>query len=718
MDCVLRGRAPRIVAFAALVAFGAAGIAVWIRGRTPASLRREAGLDVLLITIDTLRSDALGVYGQPLSTSPWIDRLSRAAVRFETAHAHNVMTLPSHANILSGRHPFEHGVRDNAGFRFPERLDTLATILKRHGYRTAAFVSSFTLDSRFGLDRGFDVYEDSFVARQAATVPSIPERPADATVALAGEWLREPGERPRFAWVHFYDPHAPYQPPEPYASTFRADPYLGEVATTDAALRTLVEPLLAAGRRGRTLLVLTADHGEALGEHGERAHGLFGYEATLRVPLVLYAPRLFDPRVVREPVRHLDLAPTILDALGLAVPAEWPGRSLLGLASGRRAPAAPSYFEALSAMLGRGWAPLYGVVQEGWKYVELPEAELYELPADPRELRNLVASRPDIVERLRARLARFREQDAGPAPREESADTRERLAALGYVTAVLAPPRRQYTEADDPKRLVHLDDMMQQVIARERAGDSEGAVSLCAEVVRQRPDMVSALLVLARLERSRERIDAAIALLERAIAANPEDPSAPAMLASYLGEAGRAAQALRLLDPYLRRAEPPLDVLQAHGTALARLGRSQEALAAFARVRERDPDSPLLLVQMATVHLERGEAARAEPLLEEALRLNPDLGLAHHHLGLLCLAAADAAGAERHLRRALELEPMDVDSQLNLGLLLTRQGRVREARPLLEAFARRAPHSIYGEQIDRVLALLSRPPLAPAPKSR
>jgi tetratricopeptide (TPR) repeat protein len=695
------------VALLVVLAVGAAAAALWVRAR-PSAPRREAGLDVLLVTIDTLRADALGAYGQPQPTTPWIDRLARAGVRFEAAHAHNVMTLPSHANILSGRYPFDHGVRDNAGFRFPEQLDTLATILRRSGYRTAAFVSSFILDSRFGLARGFDVYDDGVSARRGAAGLAIPERPAVQTVALARAWLAAEGAGPRFCFVHLYEPHAPYEPPEPQATLFRGSAYLGEVATADAALAPLLAPLLEQGRQGRTLVVLTADHGEGLGDHGERGHGLFAYESTLRVPLLLFAPRVFGSRVVREPVRHVDLVPTVLDALGLPVPPELPGRSLVDLAAGRSIPAAAGYFEALSAMLGRGWAPLHGVVHDGWKYVDLPLPELYDLRADPGELHNRVAAEPAVLERLRTRLNGLRAQDAGPSPREESADTRERLAALGYVATVRATPPRAYTEADDPKRLVHLDDAMQQVVALERRGQIDEAARVGAEVVRERPDMLSALLVLARLERRRGRLEDAVVLLERAVAAHPQDPSAPVLLASYLGERGHAGEALRVLAPQVSRPDPPLDVLTTQGVTLARLGRWKEALRAFARVHERDPESPVPLVQMATVHIGRRDAGGAEPLLEEALRLDPDFGLAHHHLGLVRLTRGDVPGAERHFRRALELEPDDVDSQLNLGLLLASAGRAAEARPFLEAFVRRAPRALYGAQIDRVSAWLDR----------
>src|SRR5262245_8202665 len=311
------------------------------RGRH--AVRREAGLDVLLITIDTLRADALGAYGNRDARTPWIDRLAAGGVRFTRAHAHNVVTLPSHANILSGQYPLGHGVRDNNGFRFPADKPTLAAVLKAHGYRTGAFVSAFPLDSRFGLDQGFDVYDDRLGGTETTTAFVMPERPGTETVALARRWLDQDGGRPTFAFVHLYEPHFPYVPPEPLASTFRDHPYLGEVAAADAALEPLLRPLLEGGARP-TLVILTADHGEGLGDHDELTHGVFAYESTLHVPLVMFAPPILKPRVVDEPVRHVDVMPTILDAVGIEAPVGLPGRSLLAAANGTTGSPANSYF--------------------------------------------------------------------------------------------------------------------------------------------------------------------------------------------------------------------------------------------------------------------------------------------------------------------------------------------------------------------------------------
>src|SRR5260221_2338332 len=437
---------------------------------------REAGLNVLLITIDPLRADALGGYGRPQAETPFMDRLAAGGVPFVEARAQNVVTLPSHANILSGLYPVRHGVRDNAGFRFPRDQETLATRLKKRGYRTGALVSASPLDSRFGLDRGFDVYDDRFGGGDAPSAFVMEERPGAETVALARQWIEEQGPGPFFPWFPLSEPPFPYAPPEPFRSRFAADPYHGEVAAADATLGPLLKPILEAGATGRTLVVLTSDHGESLGEHGEMTHGIFAYDATLRVPLIVYAPRLFRARVVTEAVRHVDLVPTILDALAVGVPTDVAGQSLLGLLAGRSAPERETYFEALSSAKNRGWAPLYGLVQGGRKLIDLPIPELYDIARDPGETNNLAARDPEGLLALRSRLAGLRANDPGWGEAREDAAVRERLRSLGYVAAAAPKGARRYTDEDDPKTLIVLDGELQALIEQYQAGDLPGAL--------------------------------------------------------------------------------------------------------------------------------------------------------------------------------------------------------------------------------------------------
>jgi arylsulfatase A-like enzyme/Flp pilus assembly protein TadD len=665
--------------------------------------RGEAGLDVLLITVDTLRADALGAYGNPRASTPWVDRLAAEGVRFNRAYAHNVVTLPSHSNILSGRYPFEHGVRDNAGFRFPGTVDTLATRLKALGYRTGAFVSAFPLSSRFGLARGFDVYDDRFLTG-AGRDHSDEERRGPATVEAARRWLAA-GAGPAFLWVHLYDPHYPYEPPDPFASRFPDDPYAGEVAATDAALQPLLKPLLEAGKSGRTVVVLTADHGESRGEHGEKTHGIFAYEGPLRVPLVVYCPRLLSPGRVDSPVRHVDVLPTILAAVAAPRAEGLPGRSLLDVPAATETP--PSYFEALSGMMSRRWAPLYGVLRGNLKYIDVPLPELYDLAADGTETRNLAATRPQELESLQALLARVRAGDAGPAPQKETAETRERLRALGYLAAGdSAPPKDRYTEDDDPKRLIALDAEMQEIDARRMAGDLVGALRQCEGVVTRRPGMPLALVQLSLLQRDSGRLGDALLTARKALALAPEDAQMASTLGSHLNDAGRFREAADLLEPYAERAEPSLDVLLTRGAALAETGRTDEALATLRRALELAPTSARILVDIGNVHLQSRQYVPAREAFESALALSSGLARAHNGLGVLAAETGHLDEAVERWKTASELDPRDWDTLYNLGRALRRLGRAEEARPFVERFARGAPSALYARDVAEARAWL------------
>src|SRR6266498_1227603 len=281
--------------------------------------------DVIVVTIDTLRADSVGFAGNGNVKTPFLDKLAAEGAVFMNAHAHNVVTLPSHTNILTGLYPYQHGVRDNVGYKLASKYETVATMLHRAGYATGAFIGAYPLDARYGLNQGFDTYDDNY-GKGAATLDfTIQERPATAVLDAAAKWWRDNAGHKRFLWIHLYDPHAPYRPPEPFATQYSADPYLGEIAAVDDALAKQIGPMLASN----PLLIVTADHGEARGDHGEQTHGLFAYEATLKVPLIVHEPGPVPHRVENGYVRHIDIVPTILERAAVAKPAALLGLSLL-----------------------------------------------------------------------------------------------------------------------------------------------------------------------------------------------------------------------------------------------------------------------------------------------------------------------------------------------------------------------------------------------------
>ena len=659
---------------------------------------------VLLITIDTLRADALGASGNHSARTPWLDRLAAGGVRFANARAHNVVTLPSHANILTGRLPPDHGIRDNAGFRLNATEETAATRLAANGFRTGAFISAFPLDSRFGLGRGFEVYDDAFVDVTPRPAFLEQERAGVDTVAAATAWLgAQSGDRsgkerqPSFAWIHLYEPHFPYTPPEPYRSAFAADPYAGEVAAVDAALGPVLQPILDQGRDGNTLVVVTSDHGEALGDHGESTHGIFAYESTLKVPLILYYPPLLTPRVVDAAVSHVDILPTMLEALALPAASGLRGRSLLHLATAPGEAKSFTYFEALSGSLNRGWAPLSGIVADGQKYIDLPIPELYDLHADPGEANNLASERPEEVARLQALLGSMGSLDTRRA--DETSEVRERLRSLGYVTSTGRKASKQYTDTDDPKRLIQVEAALQEIVRLYLDGRVSDALSRARALTAENRENRLALMQLAHLEREMGNMPQAIAALRQAVTMDPGDAEAASLLGATLTAANRPREAADLLRPYASAADADVQALVVLALAEARMRAFPEALRVLDKALVQDRSNAMILVTRGTVELMAGRRAQARAAFESALAMNPTNARAHSALGALVAEEGRIEESLQHWRRAVAIDQIEFEKLLAVGISLARSGRIAEARPHLELFADAAPPARYAGDI-------------------
>lgn len=674
---------------------------VWWRG---GRVRRDPSLSVVLITIDTLRADALGAYGNAKVATPWIDRLAREGVMFENAHAHNVVTFPSHSNILSGLLPTLHGVRDNTGFRFPPEIKTLTTRLKERGLQTGAFVSAFVLNSKFGLNQGFDVYDDRTATVERQSPFMVPDRKGPATVAAATQWIDAQGDSQFFAFVHVYEPHFPYHPPEPFKSRHLDQPYYGEVEATDAALEPLLSRVLEGRLKGRVLVILTADHGESLGEHKEETHGIFAYEATLKVPLIVWGPVGPSP-AVKDPVRHIDIVPTVLDALGMEVPKDLPGRSLLNAAGG--ASSASTYFESLSISLNQGWAPLRGILDGRFKYIDLPVPELYDLSTDPGEVKNLVSREPEILDRLRSGLSRERARDRATKRGTEDAATLERLRALGYIGGTTAAPEKDvYTELDDPKNLIDFDGRTRAAITAFMNGDVDKAVDLARKNLRLRPDMAGVNLSLAYLERARGNLTAAIEAAQKSVQLKPLENEGLSLLAAYLTEAGRAKEAVALLEPHRQEKRADFDLLTALGLAHAALGQAQPARTAFEQARQLEPQNPFGLVNLGTLALMTGDRPGARQAMMDALAMDPGVAKAHNLLGVMEAQEGRPEEAISHWRLGAELNPQDYQTLFNLGSTLDKLGRRAEAEIFFRQYLQAAPLALEKRDIERVKARL------------
>jgi arylsulfatase A-like enzyme/Flp pilus assembly protein TadD len=667
--------------------------------------------DILLVTIDTLRADALGLAGNRHVETPTLDRLASQGLVFVNAHAHNVMTLPSHANILTGLYPFQHGVRDNNGFRLDAGTPTVATWLKERGYATGAFVGAFPLDSRFGLARGFDRYDDRYPKGRTGLDFEMPERPAAEVVAAARRWYADNAGRPRFLWVHLYDCHAPYRPPPPFAERYRDNPYLGEVAAVDAALAPLLDPFVA-GQAPPALVVVTSDHGEALGDHEELTHGLFAYEATLHVPLVVWMRGTIAPGKRTAFARHVDIAPTILAAAGVEKPSGLPGYALLA-SEPRPVGAGETYFEAYSAVYNRGWAPLRGVLAGGFKFIDLPLPELYDLVQDAGETHNLAGSDTGRVRKLKAALPS--ESAFGAAPRgAASSEEVARLRSLGYLSGNVSRKER-YTAGDDPKNLTQADRQIHDAIDRYQRGDLPGAIAISRRIVAERPGMAAGYENLGFLLRQTVRPAEAIAVYSEAIARGAVTNELLTQYGLALCESGRPREAVELLSPLASGEQP--DTLNALGVALADAGRGADAFRVFDRVLALDPENAEAYANLGIVRLRANDAAAARDAFRKALAIDPQFPRAWNGLGVALARLGDERAAIDCWERAVSRDPKLYDALFNLGLTAGKNGLKDQSRRALERFVATAPPTLYRDDIANARRLLKTLP-TPSPPGR
>lgn len=655
--------------------------------------RRRAAPDVILITIDTLRADSLGFMGSTRVRTPYLDRLAARGTVFTNAHAHNVVTLPSHTNILTGLYPYQHGIRDNAGFVLDAKHPTLGSMMSGAGYTTAAFVSAFPLDSRFGLNAGFGVYDDKYREASNPLDFVVQERPAEDTLAAARSWY-ESAEGKKFLWVHLYDPHAPYDPPAPFREQYRGAPYLGEIAYVDEQLSRFLGPILE--KRPDTVVIITADHGEALGDHGEQTHGLFAYESTLKVPLLIVDPER-PPKRESTSARHVDLVPTILHRAGAKIPADLPGHDLFG-----GAPAADSYFESLSASLNRGWAPLVGLIHEGKKYIDLPLPELYDLARDPAETDNLAATDRRNLFALRNRLAEG-------APNIEAtrgnvdASQKAVLMSLGYISGTAE--KKEYTAADDPKNLIGVDNELHDAVALYQTGQLAKAIETLRAILKESPNVKVAQEMLAFMLQQDENPQAAIEMLSQAVRSGAANDAMKVRLGMLFSANGRADEALEILRPFANTRDP--NILNAYGIALADSGDLRGATDTFQRVLSVDTTNATAYQNLGVVALRAGDVNAARANLGKALALNDRMPTALNLMGVIEAKSGHADLAIGWWSRAVRADPRMYDALYNLAIVASRAGRNDVARDALQRFIATAPPQRYADDITTARALLA-----------
>jgi arylsulfatase A-like enzyme/tetratricopeptide (TPR) repeat protein len=694
---------------------------------------RFPGANVLVVSIDTLRRDHLAPYGAPFET-PAASRLAREGVVFEHAVSHIPVTLPSHASMFTGLYPPRHGVRDNGGFVLPPSATTLAERLLERGYETAAFVGSYVLASRWGLAQGHETYDDAFdyAGLESRNLADV-ERPGGLVVDKALAWLTAPRrrDRPFYLWVHLYDPHEPYAPPEDYRGK-TPSAYGDEVVYADAQVGRLLAALDSSGRRRNTVVFYVSDHGEALGDHGESTHGIFLYGATLDVPMILSLPpgrgaaptgRALTDLRVSGLARLVDVTPSVLDLVGLDVPDGLDGTSLLPLvvreaAEGQAATAAStkataptstepgdalegpvSYAETYYPRFHYGWSELVVLQTARWKLVRAPRPELYDRQADPGERVDVSSRYPRIAATLRAELERMDVLSAGrePAPAAIDPEALERLRALGYVggkdAGAAQAPRRAGPRPDPKDRLPLLQELLRAQGLRD-AGRLDEALPRLVELSRKDPDNPGVQLAIASVFFRQKNADGAIAAGRRAMELDPDSATAVLDLAFAYQAAGRTAEAAAGFERVLALDRDNLKALVNLAEIHYARGELEEAFDLYERAARVAPRFPLVQVNRGNVALQLKRLDVAEGALRQAVALGEEHAGLHFNLAVIAEERGRLQDAMREYRAEVAAHPEAFKAWVNLGLLERRAGRTAEA---LQAFERAA-----GAKVDEM----------------
>ena len=625
---------------------------------TPGSAARAARpRNILLITLDTMRADRIGAYGYAAARTPHLDALAKSGVRFDDATAPAPITGPAHTAILTGMHLARRGVRDNVITPLPSGATTLAEMLSARGFATGGFVGAFILDRPYGFAQGFETFR-GFTRVDSGTEANA-ERTGDAVVNDANQWIAglDPG-KPFFAWVHLYDAHLRYQPPAPFEQT-----YDGEVAFVDEQVGRLLDAIRARSLLNDTLVVVIGDHGESLGEHGEEGHGIFVYDAVLRVPFIVSGPGVPAGVVVGEQVRALDVVPTILDLLGFPATDKADGTSLAALIRGGRRDAPPaSYAESHYPKIHYGWSELRAIRADGWKAIEAPARELYNLRQDPREQKNLYGEQQALADRMLGELARLSRDLGGAeqtAARQPDRETMERLRSLGYVGSSSALPAG--ARGPDPKDRIaeqtQYNAMISDAIDDLRGGRPEASIPKFKRLAEVNGRAYDLHLFLGEAYERLGRAPQALGEYEYAAILNPESVIPLVSAAEVHLRTGDLRGARAKLNDAMKVDPGALDVLLLSGHILERERRPADALAAYEKAVARNPANPRARTQLVSIATQTRRWDIAERELRALLEIGYQPSRTYFGLGRVAQSQGRTAEAIANYREALRLEP-------------------------------------------------------------
>jgi arylsulfatase A-like enzyme/Flp pilus assembly protein TadD len=612
----------------------------------------KPALNVVIITIDTLRADHLGCYGYKQIRTPNIDALASESARFERAYTPVPVTLPAHTVILTGTYPVFSGMHDFSGNKLNPKQPTLASVLKRQGYTTGAVIGSAVLDSRFGLNQGFDFYYDHFDFNrlQESNLEEM-ERPGNVVTDVALDWLGKNRPNQFFLWMHLYDPHYPYRPPPPYSEQYKDRLYDGEIAFADVQVGRLISFLKANNIYRHTLIVLTGDHGESLGEHGEKTHGFFIYNATLHVPVIIHLPGSTANRTVSELVSLADLMPTVLQALKVEIPAEVQGQSLLPLMVPKKAGESRNlYAETFLPRLHFNWSELRAVETDKYQFIDAPEPELYDVSKDPGETQNLYADKKAVAEELRNRLTTLVGQySAGQELAEKTGldpALMERLKSLGYAGfSGGGSPTVSDRSLPDPKHRIQTYELISDAIAESQHGEYHSSAEKLTVALKTEPNSVPIHYLLGLNYYRLHEFPQAVEELQRVLQLSPDYSLAVFQL----------------------------------GLAYARRGDFNQAIQTLKHALELDGTNFLAAYNLGAAYLTKEMVPEAMAAFRQTVGIAPEYAAGHRALGEVLLYQQQVDESLSELRRAAELDPHDAGTHAALAKALSAKGLNAEA---------------------------------------
>lgn len=661
-------------------------------------VKKNSSLNVLLITLDTTRADRLGCYGYQKAKTPNIDSLAANGVQFLNSYCQVPLTCPSHCSILTGTYPLYHRVRNNGTYYLSPDLLTLAEVLKEKGFRTAAFVSSFTVDSRFGLDQGFDVYDDKFAEAQAFKALNS-ERKAEKVYAAFEEWLDKNSTEQFFCWIHFFDPHFPYDPPSPYREEFLYSPYDGEIAYMDYYVGKTVEKLKEKNRLGKTLIILAGDHGEAFGEKEEEGHGVFLYESTMKIPLILYAEdHLPQGKAINARVRLIDLMPSILEILEIPVPEEIHGVSLLPYIQGRKKAHLSNYMETYYPRENYGWSELVGLIDGNWKYIRAPKEELYNLALDPEEQKNLIQEEKEIhlgnKKKLEKIIKTYSSQFEARM-KSMTAEEKERLRSLGYIGMGESPSRG---ELPDPKDRIEELLLAQQAQKYEFEENYQEAAVIYEKILSLSPYVATNYVNLALMQARMLKFDDAIQTLEQGLSKIPDSEILLSRLGHTFLVTGRLKKALDAFGQILKINPRYFDALLASAWILNFMGEKEEAQDFYRKALEVEPENKFARKNYAMSLATSGKIAQAVDIYNKLKGAYPDDYEIYQDLGIAYGYAGEITKSIENLEKAISIHPTPL-AYYNLAVAMKKVGKPEEAAHYLKLYL----ENPEGEDEEKIL---------------